>query len=608
MEAAPGVTDSGVCADVNKLRSAISVTEPPCHNNGGHNKKQTIGGDEFIGYYNDNDSESESEWTGEPEENVSSCQDNAHCQCQEQVNKTLHIEDGGGKSWRLYNPFNLWREKSRNATVKTENTTDVCDCKCSSSENVLDVACSDNSNIESAFSKCSVSHANNASSLSNQDVYHSACNIDVSDGKASKDVRKTEGTKRHEDQPTPNNFRSFVLGPVTSLFQFSFRRVYPCALPVVTSNWNFENMGNLQGSESKNKGGGGTGKSPGKGKKDKSGKKSPAKELLKHKSPAPQPPSKSNSGASQVQHKVVPPQGSAPAVRSHASNNGAPWPEQSSLRSGDTTTYVVTDSWRHVKKLAIKTPATNTTLLTPPSRDSSSESVFTDPLTPQGFAEAHNNSSLTSSNYSDPCGAEQVGRLAQNSAGYFQTLSVNGTDDSVFTSLNSDAGMVGTDGVSDKDRRGGSSPLSTTDLDDVTLTLLDSTEQLTDGEDFGGTSLVTSVQKRSQSHSLDALDEEDNAEDTDKKTKSLDALEITAGNGVVRHTRTTQPPSSFTLVRHRKVELNSTLLSEHCLLPAGEHSQMFRGRTGPQVNIDATKNISMSLNLFCKKILKWGTG
>lgn len=265
-------------------------------------------------------------------------------------------------------------------------------------------------------------------------------------------------------------------------------------------------------------------------------------------------------------------------MRSHASNNGAPWSEQSAVPSRDTTTYVVTDSWRHVKKLAIKTPASNNrTLLTPPSRDSSSESVFTDPLTPQGFAEAHNNSSLTSSNYSDACGTEQVSRLAPNSS-YLQTLSVNGTDDSVFTSLNSDAGMVGSDGLSDKDRGGDSTPLSTTDVDDVTLTLLDSTEQLTDGEDFGGSSLMTSVQKRSQSHSLDALDEEENAEDSEKKTKSLDALEITATNGAVPHTRTTQPPSSFTLVRHRKVELNPARLSEHCLLPTGEHIQMFPGK------------------------------
>jgi hypothetical protein len=331
---------------------------------------------------------------------------------------------------------------------------------------------------------------------------------------------------------------------------------------------NCEKMGNLQGSEGKSK----AGKSPAKGRKDKSGKKSPAKELIKHKLPVPPPQSKSNSGASQEQQKVVPPQGNGPSASSDASNNVAAPSEQSAVSSAETTTFVVTDSWRHVKKLAIKTPApNNTTLLTPPSRDSSSESVFTDPLTPQGFAEAHS-SSNNSGHYFDPCGTEQLTSIA-----YFQTLTADGTDEKAFTSLKSDAGMVGSDGVSDKDRRGGSTPLSTSDLDDITLTLLDSAEQLNDSEESGVPNLMTSVQKRPQSHSLDALDEEDNVEDSDKKAKSLDALELNAGGGAPPHTRTTQPPSSFTLVRHRKVELNPTRLSEHCLLASGEHNKLFCG-------------------------------
>jgi hypothetical protein len=562
------------------------VTEPLCYKDGGLSYRDTASEDNFIDCRNGSDSESESEWTEEDEEDEegeegdSGCRDNAQYQCQEQVNKTCHVKDGGDKTWRLYNPFNLWREKSYNAPAKTENEGDISNCKCSSRENVLEVVCTgnDNTNIESAFSKCCVLDANNASSLSKQDIQLSECNIDVSDSKANEHVKAVERNNKHQDQvisPT-NNFGSFVFRPITKIFQLSFRRVYPCALPVVTPSWNSEKMGNLQGSEGKNKGVG-TGKSPAKGKKDKSGKKSPAKELLKHKSHAPPPPSKSNSGTSQVQQKVAVPQGNVPSAGSHASNSGAAPPDQSTVPGGETTTYVVTDSWRHVKKLTIKTPApNNTTLLTPPSRDSSSESVFTDPLTPQGFAEAHNNSSLASSYYSDPCSTEQANKPAVYSA-YFQTPFVGGIDDSVFTSLNSDAGMVGSDGVSDKDRRGGSTPPSTTDLDDVTLTLLDSTEQLTDGEDLEAQSSMTSVQKRPQSHSLDALDEEDNVEDSDKKTKSLDALEVTAGGGAPSHARTTQPPSSFTLVRHRKVELNPTRLSEHCLLASGEHSQMFCG-------------------------------
>lgn len=572
MEAAPGVTDSGVCAGVvNNLRSAISVTEPPCCKDGGFNNKETTPEEDFIVCRNDSDFDSDRK--GEPEDVASSRQDTAHCQCQEQVNETLHIKDGGDKTWRLYNPFNLWRDKSYNATAEIENAIDVTSCECSAScQHVLDVVCTDN-NIESAFSMYRVLPTNNASNLSKQRIYPSECNIDVSDGKRDIDVRPFEGTNKHEEQLTTSTsgFRSLIFEPITNLFQFSFRHIYPRASPVGSSNWNCEDMGNLQGSESKSKGGGGTGKSPAKGKKDKSGKKSPAKELVKHKAPAPPPPTKSNSGTSGVQQKAVPPQGNVPTASSHASHNGTAAPNQSAVPNAETT-YVVTDSWRHVKKLAIRTPApNNTTLLTPPSRDSSSESVFTDPLTPQGFAEAQNHSSYGS----DTCSAEQANEPAAHSA-YFPTLSVDGTDhDSVFVSLTSDVGMVGSDGGSDKDRNGGCTSFSTTDLDDVTLTLVDSTEQLTDSEDMGGSDFMTSVSKKPQSHSLDALDEEDSVGDSDKKTKSLDALEVTAGMGATHHTRTTQPPSSFTVVKHRKVELNPTRLSENCLMPSGKHSQKF---------------------------------
>jgi hypothetical protein len=141
MEAPSDVTESGFCAEVvNKLCSAISVTDPPCYSDGFHKKVETINGDQIVSYGNDCDSNSESDWTGQPEENVSNCQDNAHCECQKQVNKTLHIEDGGNKSWRLFNLFNVWREKSRNATAKTGTRGDVSDFKCvSSSKKVLEV-------------------------------------------------------------------------------------------------------------------------------------------------------------------------------------------------------------------------------------------------------------------------------------------------------------------------------------------------------------------------------------------------------------------------------------------------------------------------------------
>ena len=78
-------------------------------------------------------------------------------------------------------------------------------------------------------------------------------------------------------------------------------------------------------------------------------------------------------------------------------------------------------------------------------------------------------------------------------------------------------------------------------------------------------------QKRSQAHSLDALDEEDTAESSSQgKTKSLDAM---IDDGKEQQSSVTQPTkmsSSFTVVRHKKVELASTKLSDQCLVTSGE--------------------------------------
>ncbi|XP_069704100.1 formin-2 isoform X2 [Periplaneta americana] len=517
MQAAPGVTESSVCADdVSNLLSAISVTRaqiaPPYKKNGGHSNKETIAGDiaSYHGHNSDNGSESDSEWTEEDQRDVSSCQDNAYCQCREQMNNASQ-----DKRWRSYNWFNLWRGNAsaiKNNSLKLlgdhddKIASDVVICNSRCSENVLDIECAQNSNIESAFSKCCVLDQN-ATNLFKQDIYNLCSDVDVT----SDDTQKL-------NLPT-NNFRSFIFGHI-NLFQFAFRRINPCTLPIVNNKvcWSCEEMGNLQGSEGKNKGGGG-GKSPARGRKDKKDKKSPARELLKHKSQAPPPPTT----AATTQQKVVSPEASHAPVASNNGNQTSVPP--ASDRTCTETTYVVTDSWRHVKKLAIKTPNPNSTLLTPPSRDSSSDSVFTDPLTPQGFAEAH-----------------QCNKTPQGDD--------NESDDM---------------GLSDKDKRG-----STTDLDDVTLTLLDSQEQLS--TEIDEPEMTAVVQKRPQSHSLDALDEEDVPEEGEKKTKSLDALEITNGVPAVQ-TRTSQPPSSFTLVRHRKVELNPTRLSEHCLIGSGSASQ-----------------------------------
>nr|CAD7257651.1 unnamed protein product [Timema shepardi] len=446
---------------------------------------------------------------------------------------------------------------------------------------------------------------------------------------------------------TTNNFKS-ILKPISNLFKFSLRRIYQT---------NEEGtMGNLQGSDSK-KSGGGAFKSPGKNKKDKKegNKKSPAKELIKQvkgQAPPPPPPTsqtknKNAQQQQQRQQKVVSPEGvhsersGHASVTAHNGNNAAaeapggsgeepvfPTTLASNLTAADTgfdpddsTTYLVTDSWRQVKKLAVKSPAGNRvttgapggvsdpTVLTPPSRESSSESVFTDPLTPQGFAEAQN-SSIASSYYSESGGTfPRDGERRSRNLGYGPTTitnsRVNGLGDpyegstSNVVDLEWDHSdgmrMVGYAGdmahpgdhLAVLDKTTISDDLTqisdATDIDDITLTLVESHEQLTDAEDSETSSAVFSVpggmapsssqqslHKRPQSHSLDALDEEGVVADDAAKSLSADALEIggagTATMHGVGHQRTTPPPTSFTLVRHRKVELNPTRLSEHCLI------------------------------------------
>ena len=461
METSSYVTEAGVCVDVAyKPGYGISVAEStsPAKPSSQHkaNFDQSANGIVCVFVK-----------TGVPGEKL----DNAHTH-REQVNNTLHVQDGGDEIWRIYNVFNLWREKRGQYGVENNpDATFVNRCN----KSVLNVACG-KLHIEFAFSKCRVL----------VEVKHPFKKL----------IYCSDSTYVRENECAGNHV------VVYGSFKFSLKDFYCLALV----------MGNLQGSEGR-KGVGGIGK----GKKDK-GKKSPAKELLKHKAPAPPPPTQ----------KAAPPQ----AAGSQASSNGNQQPPD---QSAETTTYAVTDSWRHVKKLAIKTPAPNSTLLTPPSRDSSSESVFTDPLTPQGFTEAHN-SSVTSSYYSDPCSNGKTTNVTptRGAGDLFEVM-----------------------GLSDKDKRGDA------DLDDVTLTLVDSQEQLSEGDDL----MTTVVQKRGQSHSLDALDEEENAEEKKSKSKSADALEMGGTSPGAGPTRMSQPPSSFTLVRHRKVELNPTRLSEHCLLP-----------------------------------------
>ncbi|XP_068085299.1 protein cappuccino isoform X2 [Anabrus simplex] len=382
-----------------------------------------------------------------------------------------------------------------------------------------------------------------------------------------------------------NHFRSIILHPFSSIF----RRVHPAVSPLGVVVENSLKMGNLQGSEGKKSSGG---KSPAKGKKDKLGtKKSPAKELLKQsKGQAPPTPSTASTAgatttttttvqakrpvASSTQHQeqrlLAPQKVGSPEAEVQPSvtcTNGTGSSRQ--WDSGKTTTYVVTDSWRHVKKLAIQTPSTTATvasstagdsslLLTPQSRESSSESVFTDPLTPQGFAETHSQS-IASSYYSD------AGSI----------IAVTAANNNTLSPYDVKMGKPQQNETTSDDL---SVDISSADPDDVTLTLVDSHEQLTDTEDseLGAVEKhqpsPVPEKKKTQSHSMDALDEEvplgGYVNGTDK---SLSVEEMTTAP--LQQQRTTQPPSSFTLVRHRKVELTPTRLSDDLLAEAPQDQQ-----------------------------------
>lgn len=141
----------------------------------------------------------------------------------------------------------------------------------------------------------------------------------------------------------------------------------PRLLTCVTSKELFDNMGNLQGSEGKIKVGG---KSPAKAKKSK-------QKVSKGKASA----LEAGSSSSTASVKPV----SLESTSGHATpapTNGSRLSTCPAGQQTTTTTYLVTDSWRHVKKLTINNDPSATT----PSRESSSDSVFTDPLTPQGLA------------------------------------------------------------------------------------------------------------------------------------------------------------------------------------------------------------------------------
>ncbi|XP_063240371.1 protein cappuccino isoform X2 [Bacillus rossius redtenbacheri] len=208
-------------------------------------------------------------------------------------------------------------------------------------------------------------------------------------------------------------------------------------------------------------------------------------------------------------------------------------------------TYLVTDSWRRA----------NRQQLTPASRESSSESVFTDPLTPHS------------------------GQL------------------------------------SDGDMVSGRQP-GAVDVDEVTLTLVE--EPSTDHSEASSAVFVAEPpppqqpppeqqqqqqqqqqpRPRPQSHSLDALDEE--AATTTPaapgdRSRSADELDddSSPAPGSAAAPRQ-QPPPSFTVVRHRKVELNPTRLSEHCLASGLSTQQQQQQQQSDKEARDARRHSSVS--------------
>lgn len=186
-------------------------------------------------------------------------------------------------------------------------------------------------------------------------------------------------------------------------------------------------MGNLQGGEGKHPK---TGKSPGRGKSFMKNKKETAKEKKRIKSESQlsnnliieTTPSLRGSTEQIVTENIgaereVPARSSGsqktvlPTVHVEASGRGEGGEvsncQTSGLRStnrensavhssnqnkdsevANKNSTLITDSWKQVKKLSDPKGPNNSTRkeLTPPSKESSSESVFTDPLTPVGFA------------------------------------------------------------------------------------------------------------------------------------------------------------------------------------------------------------------------------
>lgn len=235
-------------------------------------------------------------------------------------------------------------------------------------------------------------------------------------------AKKAKGNAENEDneqqiQPTENNVKTFF----SNLLKFSLKRLYP--VEDVEANDQSEDdctgddisegaMGNLQSGEGrKNKDGG---KSPSKKRGGFLSKKSPAKET-KSSVATPVEPSAgqkpteepkvcpgTESGKNnefsiihkEEESKVVSPEGIVgaedPTVTGPNGNvNSVDPAQQTDTDLISDAKFVSTDSWKQIQTFETNKDRLdlNFEALSPQSRESSSESVFTDPLTPRTLAE-----------------------------------------------------------------------------------------------------------------------------------------------------------------------------------------------------------------------------
>lgn len=104
-------------------------------------------------------------------------------------------------------------------------------------------------------------------------------------------------------------------------------------------------------------------------------------------------------------------------------------------------------------------------------------------------------------------------------------------------------------------------PEITVNEEEITVKIEDESDEITLTMDSEDDEIpVILKQRRPQTHSLDALEEEILSSE---KTKSLDLLEE-------KESGVSKMATSFTVVRHRKVELVPTKLSEQCLVSTGQ--------------------------------------